>query len=523
MPSESGLIEYTMRLREALHGLGDPLPTDAASEAADEETEHSQSLVAITGAFLTGVPLRVRIADYERVQESLRVEFARGADDGWSVYDENWHQHGSYFSGGGFASKLPLVIARRGGEDARARVASILREREDADGSYFASHADGWRLTPTEVRVDVYDLGVAVMNGTLTVDMPLDISLEAQARVMKQLVWLRPDQRNGVSSPVTSTFRILAHESMRQFESAVAHAVPDARERPWLAPFLEAVSDEATATLEHDWGRVLWLHPVHIAQVDDDSAIDDNARRLAPPFHRTIDIPSGRFVAGIGWSAIVGRRDVTDVETPLRLLELHWAYIALFMEIDRGLLAVLDASDVSSAQTLHELEDAADHVFSDYMRVAHARARVDSELASLGGDEQAIWDVLCDVTRFDALVEGVDRKVAVLQQLAERRVQQAAAAQSRRTSAILSFLTALTVVTVTIALIGSFIGNRSDALGHLSLRVAIIAAALLASVGLYREAFRDRLAAGHRRTRRRFRRHRRRRGASVEVHTHVST
>jgi hypothetical protein len=52
-------------------------------------------------------------------------------------------------------------------------------------------------------------------------------------------------------------------------------------------------------------------------------------------------------------------------------------------------------------------------------------------------------------------------------------VQQAAASRARRTSAILSGLTALTVVTVAVALIGNFLGTRSDAVGHLWLRVAI--------------------------------------------------
>lgn len=138
------------------------------------------------------------------------------------------------------------------------------------------------------------------------------------------------------------------------------------------------------------------------------------------------------------------------------------------------------------------------------MRVMEARARVDSTLASLGGDEQAIWDVISDVTKFDALVSGVDRKVDVLQRVAERRVQQAAAAQARRTSAILSFLTALTIVTVAVALVTNFLGTRSDPIGHLEVRILIVVAALLASIGLYREAYRERLRP--RRTHRRWRR-----------------
>jgi hypothetical protein len=162
------------------------------------------------------------------------------------------------------------------------------------------------------------------------------------------------------------------------------------------------------------------------------------------------------------------------------------------MEIDRGLLALLDQSHHLNSVRLSDLEADAERVFGDYIRVMEARARVDSTLASLGGDEQAIWDVIADVTKFDALVQGVDRKVQALQRIAERRVQQGSATRSQRTTSILSFLTALTIVTVTTALITNFLGSRSDQLGHLSLRIAIVAAALLASVGLYREAFKDR-------------------------------
>jgi hypothetical protein len=237
----------------------------------------------------------------------------------------------------------------------------------------------------------------------------------------------------------------------------------------------------------------LWMHPVHLLEVDEDpEQLAARALRLAPPFRRKFAIPDGQFVPGIGWSAIVTQPGSTAAEIPLGLIELHWAYIALYMEIDRGLLALLDDDRWQRFRALRELEEQADSVFADAMRVLKARARVDSALASLGGDEQAIWDVIADVTRFEALVQGVERKVDALQRLADRRVQQVAAVQARRTSAILSFLTALTVVTVSVTLLGSFIGSRSDALGHVWLRVVVVVLALLISIILYREAHRER-------------------------------
>jgi hypothetical protein len=250
----------------------------------------------------------------------------------------------------------------------------------------------------------------------------------------------------------------------------------------------------------HDTGRLLWLHPVHIVRIEDGQAQREAVTALAPAFHRRIALPGAQFVPGIGWSALAISPNSDSDQIARRLIDMQWAYIALYMEIDRGLLQALEDDRWNRVDhRLRDLEDDADRVFADFMRVMEARARADTALAGLGGDEQAIWDAMNEVTRLDALMDGIDRKVEVLQKVAERRVQQATAASARRTTTILSFLTALTVVTVSIALLGNFLGNRSDPLGHLAIRIVIVALASMVAVVLYREAFRDR---PHRRSRR---------------------
>ena len=460
---------------------------------AGDPVSGTELSVAITGAFLTGHPLRIRIGEYDQVQADLSRELARYEDHGWSINADHWRQHGTYHSGGGFARMLPLILARRSGPDALARTIEILQSRPATERVWFEEQTLGWTLRPISMRVDVYDLGMAVIDATFAVRAPAHLSLEQIALVLKSLVWLKPDPA-GVLSPITSTFRTLAQQTTDQFGSAIRSAAPHTIQQPWLSPFLDAlpsrVSDDDPA--EGDWGRLLWLHPVHLLQIDNHDRLNSAAEELAPPFHRAIEVPDGCFVPGIGWSVLVTDPQPTSVGVPLRVLELHWAYIALYMEIDRGLLALLDSYRWHERDSLTELEDDADRVFSDYIRVVEARARVDSALASLGGDEQAIWDVIADVTKFGALVDGVDRKVEVLQRMTERRVQQAASAQAQRTSAILSFLTALTVVTVAVALLTNFLGSRSDSIGHLSIRILVVVLALIISIGLYREAFRQR-------------------------------
>jgi hypothetical protein len=343
------------------------------------------------------------------------------------------------------------------------------------------------------VRVDVYDLGVAVINATFETQLPADASLQATARAFDSVVQLRPDARSGVRSPLAAAIQDLAHETARQFAAAAALKAPHALQDPWLSRFLDGQNEQDNDMQRPEWGRLLWLHPVHILEANDpDENVAAAAAALAPPFCRTIDIPDGRFVPGIGWSALVTRPGAgSSAAMPMRLTELHWAYYALYMEIDRGLLALLDRDRPYQSRSLAELEQDADDAFGDYMRVMQARARLDSALASLGGDELAVWEVIADVQKFDALIDAVERKLDALQRIAERRVQQAAASRARRTSHILSSLTALTVVTVAVALIGSFLGSRSDALGHIELRAIIVALALAVSIGVYHEAHRD--------------------------------
>jgi hypothetical protein len=498
-PAEAGMIAYVMHLRERLAQIAPesapPVRKTAqvgpATGPADVGTKPApvRFRVAITGAFLTGQPLLLPIGDYEQAQHDLAREFKRHPGQGWSVNTDQWRQEGTYQSGGGFTSMLPLVLARRDGPDTLTRMVTILNDRPEAEHDWLTQNTTGWTLTPTAIRIDLYDLGMAVMTGTFDVQYPPDHGLSETARLLKRLVWLKPDPDTGVVSPFSATFRALAEETSAQFTTVIAAAAPHTIQQPWLAPFLTALPPDASRAT--DWGRLLWLHPVHLLEISPDGDTGPDAAELAPPFHRMINVPDGRFVSGIGWSALVTNTPSADTDVPLKLLELHWAYIALYMEIDRGLLAVLDNHQRDQTGSLTQLEHRAADVFADYTRVELARARVESTLASLGGDEQAIWDVIADVTKFASLVEGVNRKVDILQRIAERRVEQAAATSARRTSAILGFLTALTIVTVALDLVGNFIGGRSDPLGHLPLRIATIILATLLGIGIYREAYRD--------------------------------
>jgi hypothetical protein len=450
--------------------------------------------VAVTGAFLTGCPLRVRVGQYANLQTEIARALEVVEGQGWSVDVSAWRQRGTYYTGGGFGRQLPLVIAQRSGPPMLARASETLRLRPADEHAWLAGMTPGFSMELRSMRIDVYDLGMAVMNGTFAVEVPADSDLRAAAGILKRITWLKPDPESDVRSPIAASFQELATETVEQFAAAVTGQTPSAVQQAWMAPLTDAAPATDAGPPHDRWGRLLWLHPIHVLEVD--TGPDDRtaiAAQLSAPFHRELDLGSGVFLPGIGWSTILTAAGSPDALTALRLTELHWAYYALYMEIDRGLLAVLDNDRWNTPEALPELEADADRVFGDYLRVMEARARLDSALASLGGDELAIWEAIADVQGFQTLVDAVERKAEVLQRVAERRVAQAAAKRERRIAGILSGLTALTVVTVVVALLGALLGSRADAFGHVELRVAIVAAAFVVTIGLYREAFRDRL------------------------------
>ncbi len=402
----------------------------------------------------------------------------------WETADPE-EEVGTYHSGGGFERMLPMVLIRRNGDATLDRVVQLIKAEADAAQTSYVTELSRLQPQVSAAQVDIYDLGMATLTVDLTISTTTDVDYAELANQIKRAVWLRPVSSAQDAPPLAAALRRLASECAHQFSSAVAAVCCNARQRPWLR---SVGADDS----HRDIGRLLWLHPVNVVRTDNQSAHEPISRQLAPAFCRHISLPGARFVTGIGWSAIVLTRDSDSDLIAMRLIQMHYAYIALYMEIDRGLLQALEDDRWRHDQHLHRLEADADEVFGNFMRVMEARARIDTALAELGGDEQATWEAMNQVSRLDTVIDGVDRKVEVLQKVAERRVQQATAAAARRTTAILSFLTALTVVTVSVALIGNFIGNRSDQLGHLDLRLLVVGIALVTAIAVYLEAFRDR-------------------------------
>jgi hypothetical protein len=459
----------------------EPVPHDRPSSLAQSE-DLLHLRVMVTGAFLTGHPLAVRLSEYVALQRALGSRLKRPR---WQTEDLTG-SGGTYQSGGGFSTSVPLVIARRRGADLLPWLSRVV---DSAAGGPPAS-APVLTALPQRLVVDVYDLGVAVLCLEFDVVAARAPGLGATARALKKLAWLRDDGEG--RSALADALQDIASAVADEFGDAVDASAGAELQAAWLSDALDESSKTVGERPPEERGRLLWLHPVHVVDVDasDSRLPSDELSALSPSFAEEVALDGGAFAAGIGWSAVLATAGSRADDAPIRLTNLHWAYYALYMAMDRGLLQVLDHQQRWAERApLRQLEDDAEAVFKYYLRVMDARARLDSALSALGGDELAIWDSIAKVQRFDSLVGAVERKLEVLEQLAQRRVVQATADRARRIGDILGVLGVLGVVTLVIALMGEFLGPRGPGTAPVWQRLALIMAGGVVAVALNWWAF----------------------------------
>jgi hypothetical protein len=451
--------------------------------------------VVLTGAFLTGLPLQAPVAESNQLQRTLGDALAAHAGEGWT-YDplERQDAGGSYDGSGGYPSLVPLVLVRREGDDLQRAAEQALERRPIAELRWLQQITEGWGWTLTAISIDIFGFGVGTVRTAYTVQPPESLGVDEVRRTIDLLSRLKPDAAEQVQPPLAAALETVTRATVARLSEEVDRTVAKARQLPWLTPMIAALgepSEPGAPTSDqrcYGWGRLLWLHPVFVLSTSRKTDTAE-AQLIAMPFlsdfHRSIDTSYGLFAPGIDISVIVCRSSTRARETFLWLLTLNWAYYALFMEIDRGLLATLDDERWRGHASLAELERDASAMFRVHMRVQNVHARLGSILMDIGGGALTLWDTIAQAQRFDALVTAVQVKVDLLQGVAEQRINEAAAVRARRTGNILRGLSALTLITVITAVIGTLIGSRSDPVGHDWIRIAAIAGAALLACLLY--------------------------------------
>ncbi len=465
--------------------------------------------VVLTGAFSTGTPVDVQVPEYAEFQHQLG-EKLDGHGDGttWNPKGVRWLEQPSYDEGGGgYSNLVPLVLIQREGteltDDIACREKAAWRRRaealEDGDATgveTLGPEREGWEWELKRAFVQLFDLGVGVIVGVYDVRAPWGCSAARAAGRVREWSDLTRTDGKDVEWPIGATYEAAATESVKSFRRAVAEC-KGRLPRPSLPESLTAPTAGEGDTRER--GRLKWLHPVFVLSPGP-AALPRRARRRARPYRavhsQSVGFDGGLFVPGVKRSVMVlaeeqEEEDLFGATTPIGLITLNWAYYALFMDIDRGLLRQLDDDRDDGSASFRELERGAVEAHRSYVRVAEAKARLDSALNGLGPAQVGLWEAIAGVTRFGLLIESVESKLEVMQTIAETRVQQAAADASQRSRRVLTVLSTLTLVTVAIALIGYVVGGQTDKSGHDTLRVAVVVGAAVVAVAAFLLAERE--------------------------------
>lgn len=468
--------------------------------------------MVLTGAFSTGALLRVPVSEYEERQRQLGTvlnEPTSPADETtWNPEGVRWLEQPSYDEGGGgYSNLVPLVLIQREG----TKLEKLLGNRERAGGTRTAQLA-GWVWEIEAAYVQLFDLGVGVIVGIYRFEPPRGLAPGQVATTIREWCDLTRDEKGQVGPALGAAYEETTRETAARFRAAVKseRCFGGLPEPEFPATLTSSAARERSGEEgeSREAGRLKWLHPVFVLPPGAPRYRREPAAKQFEAI-QSGEVPFGSdggvFLPGVKRSVIqLGapeeRPDGEDGEdgdrpkilkelqkpsAPLGLITLNWAYYAAFMDFDRGLLATLDEIHENEDGSLRSLERDARRTYFKYVTVAEARARLDSALNGLGPGQMAQWEEIARVTRFDHLLKTVERKLEVLETVAESRVQRAAAESSKRNRFVLTTLTVLTVFTLAFAAIAHFAGDKTDSAGHSTARfLAFVAAGVLAAAGL---------------------------------------
>lgn len=221
-----------------------------------------------------------------------------------------------------------------------------------------------------------------------------------------------------------------------------------------------------------------WIHPILIASTSDKPKA--TARQLSSTFCSSlVTFRGGVLASGIGHSAISCTDALkNDVTVVLETVDAHWALYASYLQLDQDLYESLSPG-TQDLDLTDDLEDESSKRFAEYFQAATIRTTVDTYLASQGGDIQAVWDCIGTTQSTTALVAGVERKLKLIQDLSERRSQQALTKVSSTLNASLLWLTFISALAAIAVLVTFFLDDLTSKGGSTLIRSLCFAGLLV--------------------------------------------
>lgn len=433
--------------------------------------------VTLVGNFLTGLTLdgeRLRYDGYEAAQERVTAALNRDRHRGWAHARQARGSDGLRFAIGDRPNEVPLPLSFVG----RSGIAP------GAPGASYVptAHELTWRLE--NISLGFFDFGV----GSLVADYALTLRDAISLRALRGAV---EDGAAQLVRPYNSLIGFALSEL-----SAVLKAELDGSvvERPWFDLAQQRIALPGTA------GELLWLHRVYIVE-DTADRYDDYVQMaplLLPTFFERREASDFCYLPGLSASAVIlrgrtagGSRSTWVIDT----IAFQFAYVALFMELDRALLAQLTHLTVTTRRSRkrwsrrlrralsrrrrgrqsqategreqtaggareHSSSGSATETISGfYERIRWVRALVNTSLATSGASAATIWEATARVQVFDLIERSVDDKLSAVQALIAHRAQEAAASRARLVSRYVATFTIFAVASSIFAVIDFMLGG----------------------------------------------------------------
>jgi hypothetical protein len=202
-------------------------------------TKQLRFQVVMTAAFSTGTPLRVRLADYRAFQTDVGHALKDHPTGEWNPEGVRWLDVSSYGKGGGGYSHLvPLVLVQREGDALKGAAAASLGAAGVAGwGDCLDEEARGWQWTLTDMRVQLYDLGVGVMAGVYDVVTPVGLDKEYVAREILDASRIARNRSGRIERPFGTAYEAVARESVEAFRSAAGECIEGDLPEPWQTTY----------------------------------------------------------------------------------------------------------------------------------------------------------------------------------------------------------------------------------------------------------------------------------------------
>jgi hypothetical protein len=337
------------------------------------------------------------------------------------------------------------------------------------DSDWLLSRCDGdaappgWRLS--SAQCDLHDFGVGMI--VLSWD-PVDVSSTDVGDLPMIVDDLGCASRQAIGQ--------LAAEIAAGFAGAM-NGYPGHRE--------ELLSDVLPGELRPEIGQVLWLwHLLCLsaaANADHATIAEAVAGHVCPNGFRLLRHRDHSFAAGVHASVSCSRRGrEEDAAFLARAPRLQDAWWTLFWRLDRELFELqLQLARKEGTSDLEELRGRADRLADLSSQLDLYRSRLDSMLVAGGARDLDAWNLLATAWDLPYRIAAVDRKIQLLGRAHTEVIEQTLRVRTARISFMIYVFAAISVVASVVATIQY---SQGDVDVGLAVRLAVVAASVLAAL-----------------------------------------